>query len=658
MPVKERGRNTRPLKITDTTLRDGHQCTIATRFRTEDMLPVLEAMDEVGFYSLEVWGGATFDVTTRYLGEDPWDRLRLVKRHVKKTPLQMLLRGQNLVGYRNYADDVVRAFVHHAAECGIDIFRVFDALNDERNLEASFKAIEETGKHIQGVMCYSVTDGRMGGSVYNIDYYINKARILQEMGADSLCIKDMAGMISPYDAYELVQAIKAKVALPLQLHTHYTSGQASMAALKATEAGVDIVDCALAPLALRASQPSVEPLVVALLNTPRDTHLDLQKLLKLGEHFEQVLPKYRDFLNTTKFATIDTDVLSHQIPGGMISNLVAQLREMDALDRLEEVLDELPQTRKDMGYPPLVTPTSQIAGVQAVNNVLFGRYQRITDQVKDYAYGLYGQPPAPMERKFVKLALKDYKRGSEPIRCRAADILDPELEQAKEATKDLAKDLGDVLTYALYPTTGLLFLRRKYGKEPVPEEVKPRTLEQVQKEDELIEKAKQGLLVERERVEIQDGKQDSATPPRSPRAKVFNVYIGDEYFRVEVEPVGGSYAVSPIPSATVPAAPSSPIPSQLPAKPPPQAGPAKAAQSTTTVAAGETAIKAPMPGIVIRYPVAEGQHVKAGDMVVILEAMKMENTLPSPVDGVVMKLNIELGTKVPKEEVLVIIGPG
>lgn len=453
------------LKITDTTLRDGHQSSLATRMKTEDMEDLAQQLDKIGFHSLEVWGGATFDVATRFLNEDPWERLLTLKKLVKRTPLQMLLRGQNLVGYRHYADDVVKAFVHHSADCGVDIFRVFDALNDDRNLESSFKAIKECGKHIQGCICYSLTQSRLGGPIYTLDYFVQKSINLQNMGADSLCIKDMAGLISPYDAYDLIVALKKVLRIPIQLHTHYTSGMASMSYLKAAEAGVDILDTSLAPFALRSSQPAVEPMIVTFQGAKRDTGLDLKKILKLTKDLEKIAPKYREYLDTTKMAVIDTDVLEHQVPGGMTSNLVSQLKEANALHRLDEVLAELPKTRQDMGYPPLVTPTSQIVGQQAVMNVLVGRYKMISMQVRDYFYGLYGRPPAPVNPEVQKLALKGYKRGSEPITARPGDVLEPEMEKAKEATKGMAKDIGDVLIYALYPQTGLPFLKKKYGLE-------------------------------------------------------------------------------------------------------------------------------------------------------------------------------------------------
>jgi pyruvate carboxylase subunit B len=432
------------------------------------MLPIVAQMNEAGFYSMEVWGGATFDVPTRFLNEDPWERLSKIKKLAPNTPLQMLLRGQNLVGYRNYADDVVSAFVHHAADTGVDIFRVFDALNDERNFETALASVKESGKHAQLCLSYSLIEPRLGGDIYNLDYFLKKAVTFEEMGADSLCIKDMAGLMAPNDAYTLIKALKKELKIPIQLHSHYTSGMASMTFLKAIEAGVDIIDTALAPFALRTSHPAVEPIVAALAGTPRDTGLDLACLFELGIYFESIAPKYRDYMNQTRMAVIDTDVLRHQIPGGMISNLVAQLKEANALDRLDEVYDEIPRVRKDLGYPPLVTPTSQIVGIQAVQNVLMGRYKLISAQVKDYCYGLYGRPPAAIDPEVQKKALKGYARGETPITVRPADVLEPEMEKAYDDTKDIAKGLGDVLIYALYPTTGMRFLKWKYGLEDPP----------------------------------------------------------------------------------------------------------------------------------------------------------------------------------------------
>ncbi len=514
----QRGRPN-PVRITDTTFRDAHQSALATRMVTEDMEVLAAEMDQVGFHSMEVWGGATFDVATRFLNQDPWQRVRTLKGLLKKTPLQMLLRGQNLVGYRHYADDVVRAFVHQACEVGIDIFRVFDALNDERNMEVAFQAIQECGQHIQACLCYSLTERRLGGPIFNIEYFVAKARTLEEMGAHSLCVKDMAGLLAPYDTYELVKALKGVLRIPVQLHTHYTSGMASMTYLKAIEAGCDVVDTALAPFALRTSQPAVEPLVVALQGTPRDTGLDLALLFRLGQKLEAIAPKYRDYLDQTRMSVIDTQVLMHQTPGGMLTNLVAQLRQAEALDRLEEVFAEIPRTRAELGYPPLVTPTSQIVGIQAVNNVLFGRYKMVSQEVKDYAYGLYGQPPAPVDAKVSKMVLQGYPRGEEPISVRPGDVLEPEMDKAREAVKDISDTTEDALIYALYPTTGLKFLRVKHGLEkPEEKEAAPTPAP------------------------------TAAPPPARPAGlRTFHVYVEGEYMKVEVVPEKGTRFAAPPP---------------------------------------------------------------------------------------------------------------
>ena len=480
----------KPVKIQDLTLRDGHQSLLATRMRTEDMIPIAEKMDDIGFWSMEVWGGATFDTMHRFLAEDPWERPRTLKKYLKKTPFSMLLRGQNLVGYRNYADDVARAFVDKACEVGIDIFRVFDALNDFRNFQTVVERIKANGKHLQGSNCYSLTERTLGGDVFNLNYYTSKCKQLEELGSDTICIKDMAGLVAPYDIYELVTELKKVITVPLHLHTHYTSGMASMSYLKAIEAGVDIVDTCLAPFAMRTAMPAIEPLVVALQGTAWDTGLDLNKLLELDDYLETIAPKYRDYLATNRMAVIDTGVLAHQIPGGMISNLISQLKEANALDRLPEVHKEIPITRKELGTPPLVTPTSQIVGVQAVLNVLLGKYKMITTQVKDLVYGLYGKTPTPVDPEVQKKVLKGYKRGETPITGRAADYLEPELAKDREAIGDLAKTEEDLLTYALYPTTGEQFLKWKYGVEEKPQSVKPKTLEDVKQEDALLEKAR------------------------------------------------------------------------------------------------------------------------------------------------------------------------
>lgn len=478
-----------PLKIQDNTFRDGHQSLLATRMRTEDMLPIAEKMDSVGFWAMEVWGGATFDSMHRFLAEDPFDRIRTLKKQIKKTPFSMLLRGQNLVGYRNYADDVARLFVDKACEAGIDVFRVFDALNDFRNFQTVVERIKANEKHFQGTICYSLTERRMGGDVFNLEYYLGKAKEIEDMGADTLCLKDMAGIMAPFDIAKLITVLKRKISIPIHLHTHYTSGMASMIYLEAIKAGVDIVDTCLAPFALRTSQPAIEPIVAALYGTTRDPGFDLNLLLKLGDYIEGIAPKYRDYLAKHRMSVIDTGVLAHQVPGGMISNLASQLSEAKALDRLPEVYKEVAVTRKELGMPPLVTPTSQIVGVQAVLNVLFGRYKMVTNEVKALVYGLYGKTPTPVDPGVQKKILKNYKRGETPVTGRAADYLEPELDKVKEKLGDLPKDDYDLIICALYPSTGERFLKWKYGLEEKPSTVKPKTMEDVQKEDEAIAEA-------------------------------------------------------------------------------------------------------------------------------------------------------------------------
>jgi pyruvate/oxaloacetate carboxyltransferase len=426
------------------------------------MIPIAEKMDQCGFWAMEVWGGATFDTMHRFLGEDPWSRPRILKKYVKKTPFTMLLRGQNLVGYRHYADDVVRAFVDKSCEIGIDIFRCFDALNDFRNIETCVERIKANGKHVEGAVCYSLTESRLGGEIYTLNFYVAKAKELESMGADTICIKDMAGLLSPYDAYDLFTALKKEIKVPLHLHTHYTSGMGSMTYLKAIEAGVDIIDTCLAPYALRTSMPAIEPIVAALQGSERDSGIDLYKLLEINKHLEQIAPKYEHLLANQKLSIIDSGVLAHHIPGGMISNLASQLKEMNALHRINEIHREIAQIRKDMGYPPLVTPSSQIIGSQAVLNVLFGRYVRVSNQLKDLVLGLYGKTPVPIDKELSARILKNYKRGTEPITCRPADLLAPEIEEAKKAIGDLARTDEDLLAWILFPQTMEKYLQEKY----------------------------------------------------------------------------------------------------------------------------------------------------------------------------------------------------
>jgi len=653
---KNRPKAPNPVKIEDLSLRDGHQSLFATRGRTEDMIPVAEMMDEVGFWAIETWGGATFDTMHRFLNEDPWERIRTLKRYIKKTPFSMLLRAQNLVGYRNYADDTARAFVDRSAANGMDIFRTFDALNDYRNFETVVKVIKECGKHFQGCICYTMTEPRMGGEVYNIDYYVKKAKDLESMGADSICIKDMAGLIAPYDAYNLVKALKAAVKPPIHLHSHFTSGMSPMSHLKAIEAGVDIIDTCMTPYAYRTSHAAIEPLVMSLIGTSRDTGFDIKLLAKINEKLEkEVMPKYKHLLDDSKVSIVDINVLLHQTPGGMLSNLVNQLREMDALDKIQEVYKELPRVRKELGQIPLVTPTSQIVGIQTVNNVLFDdkneRYKMITDQVKDLCYGLYGLTAVPIDAEVQKKALKGYSRGEKPITCRPAEVIEPELDKAKREIGDLAVDMDDLLIYAIYPVTGKKFLQWKYGQEEPPASVRPTSLEKVKKREALVKKALAGELVEKKK----------EAPAKTDNARVFNVFVDSEFFEVSVDPQGGPPVINIGQSAVaMPAAPmaaAAPAPMAVAAPvaapaPAPKSAPAAAPKPAPAAAGKGKPLNSPMPGMIVNYVKKVGDAVTQGETVVVLEAMKMENALPAPVSGTITAINFKSGDTVPKGAVL------
>jgi pyruvate carboxylase subunit B len=646
-----------PIKFTDTTFRDGHQSLLATRMRSEDIIPFMERMDQMGYFALEVWGGATFDTTHRFLGDDPWDRIRVIKGILKKTPTSMLLRGQNLVGYRNYADDLTYRFVRYTAEAGVDIFRVFDALNDMRNWEVSVKALMDAKKaglmaHFQGAMCYTLTQRRLGGPIFNLEYFVDFAKRIEEMGADSVCLKDMAGMCSPNDAYDIIKAVKETVKIPVEFHTHYTSGQGSMSYLKAIEAGVDILDTCLSPFALRTSQPAIEPILVAVEGTDRETDMDLAQLIEIGYDLEKVAVKYRDLLDTSKMAQIDTGVLLHQIPGGMYSNLVNQLKEANALDRIHEVMKDLPQTRKELGYPPLVTPTSQIVGTQAVMNVLFGRYEMVPAEVKGLAYGLYGKTPAPMDAKVQKKILKGYERGEKPTTKRPGEILEPEWDKAVADTKGLAKNDGDILIYALYPTTGKRFLKWKYGQEEIPAEVKAKTLEQIKLEDDVYLTIKKTNLFKKVKEYLDS--LDKPLPAKGPGLRTFNVFVEGQYYEVEVECTSGAPVITGVAPAAM-AAPAAPKPAAAPAAAP-AAKPAAAPAAGEALAPGDVPLRAPMPGMIISYAVKVGDKVNTGDLVCVLEAMKMQNSLPAPASGTVKAIHFEPGASVAKDAVILVIG--
>ena len=447
------------VKITETVLRDSHQSLIATRMTTEEMLPILQQMDKVGYHSLEAWGGATFDSCLRFLNEDPWERLRTIRDKVKNTKLQMLFRGQNILGYRHYSDDVVEYFVQKSLANGIDIIRIFDALNDPRNLKTAINATRKEGGHVQAAFSYTT------GPVYTMEYYSKYAKQLEEMGADSICIKDMAGLLKPYDAYDLVKTIKESVKVPVQLHTHYTAGLASMTLMKAVEAGVDVIDTAISPMALGTSQPPTEALVAALAGTPYDTGIQLTDLDKITKHFTPLREQYlASGLLNPKALKVDVNALVYQVPGGMLSNLMSQLAQAGKSDKLTEVLEEVPRVRADVGYPPLVTPSSQIVGTQAVFNVIMGeRYKTVTKEFKGIVRGEYGKTPVAIDPAFVKKIIGDEK----PIDYRPADALKPELDQLRSEIAQYLEQDEDVLSYALFPEVSKKFFEyrkaKKYG---------------------------------------------------------------------------------------------------------------------------------------------------------------------------------------------------
>ncbi len=442
----------KPLLITDTILRDAHQSQAATRMKLKDMLPACEALDSIGYWSVECWGGATFDACMRFLGEDPWERLRTLRKAMPNTRLQMLLRGQNLLGYRHYADDMVEAFCRKSIENGIDVVRIFDALNDERNMEASMNAVKKYGGTVEAAISYTLSP------VHSEEYFVNKAVTLEQMGADTICIKDMANLLLPNAAYSLVKKLKEKVSVPIHLHTHNTTGTGSMVYLMAAMAGVDIVDCALSPFANGTSQPATESMVAALAETDRSTGLDLKKLNEAAVHFKGVASKMKlEGLISTKVLRVDPNTLIYQVPGGMLSNLILQLKQANAENRLYEVLAEVPRVREDFGYPPLVTPTSQIVGTQAVFNTLMGRYKNFTKESKDLLRGEYGRLPGTVNEEVRKLAIGD----DEVITCRPADRLKPELEKAKEMYADIAKSEEDILSCAMFPQVAPGFIEKR-----------------------------------------------------------------------------------------------------------------------------------------------------------------------------------------------------
>ncbi len=591
---------TKPLGITEVVLRDAHQSLLATRFRLEDMLPICPKLDQVGFWSLEAWGGATFDACIRFLGEDPWERLRAFKKALPNTPLQMLLRGQNLLGYRHYADDVVDAFVERAAENGIDVFRIFDALNDLRNIEHAVKAVIASGKHAQGTMSYTVSP------VHTIDTWLDLARRIEDMGAHSVCIKDMAGLLNPHVATELVGRLKASIDIPVHLHCHATTGLSVATFYAAAEAGIDNLDTAVSSMSMTYSHSPTETLIAIFQGHERDTGLDLELVEEIGLYFRDVRKKYARFEGALK--GVDSRILVAQVPGGMLTNMENQLKEQQASDKLDEVLQEIPRVRKDLGYIPLVTPSSQIVGTQAVINVLSGeRYKTITKEVQALLRGEYGATPAPVDETLQERVLQ----GEKPITCRPADLLEPELEKQTAELERLAREHGvqladkeieDVLIYTLFPQVGWKFIQERGNPaafEPPPG------------------------------AESSQASRETPEPTPTPAASApaaYTVVVNNKAYQVQVAPSGSVTAIQP-------AASSVPAPSQ-----------------------GEVAIVAPMAGTVLKVLVSQGDIVAEGDVVVMMEAMKMETEVRAKQSGTVQSVLVKEGDAVAVDDTLITLG--
>lgn len=595
-----------PLGITDVVLRDAHQSLLATRVRLEDMLPICPKLDKVGFWSLEAWGGATFDACIRYLGEDPWVRLRTLKKALPNTRLQMLLRGQNLLGYRHYADDVVEKFVERSAENGVDVFRIFDALNDLRNFEKAIRATIAVGKHAQGTISYTVSP------VHTVDMWVDLSKRLEDMGAHSICIKDMAGLLKPYVAEELVGRLKQEVGVPIHMQCHATTGLSTAAIVKAVEAGIDNVDTAISSMSMTYGHSPTEAVVAIFQGRERDTGLDIHLLEEIAAYFREVRKKYAKFEGSLK--GVDSRILVAQVPGGMLTNMESQLKEQGALERFDEVMREIPKVREDLGFIPLVTPTSQIVGTQAVLNVLAGeRYKTVTKETAGVLRGEYGATPAPVNAELQTRVLK----GDEPITCRPADLLEPELKRLTDELKRLAKEHGvklsspqveDVLTYALFPQVGWRFLQNRGNPaafEPAPGAEPAAPVAEVTGE---------------------------AVAPDG--ARLYTVTVNGRSYQVEVAPGGAIGAINPAAGA---------------------ASPSAAAQILAARAVSES-VSAPMAGHVLRINVTEGQKVAEGQVVVVMEAMKMETEVRARSGGVVVGIAVKPGDTVNTGDVLVTLG--
>ena len=594
------------INVTDTILRDAHQSLLATRMRTEDMLPICEKLDQVGYWSLEVWGGATFDSCVRFLKEDPWERLRQLRAALPNTRLQMLLRGQNLLGYRHYSDDVVRAFVAKAAVNGIDVFRIFDAMNDVRNLRTAISAVKAAGKHAQGTICYTTSP------VHTVDVFVEQAKTLEAMGVDSLAIKDMAGLLTPFATGELVEALKAATSLPVFIHSHDTAGLAAMCQLKAIECGADNIDTAIGSMAWGTSHPGTESMVAALKGTPYDTGLDLELIQDISMYFMEVRKKYHQF--ESPFTGVDTRVQINQVPGGMMSNLANQLKEQGALNRINEVFEEIPRVRADLGYPPLVTPTSQIVGTQAVFNVLAGeRYKTITNEVKLYLQGRYGQAPGTINPKVQVQAIGD----EEVIDVRPADLLKPEMDRLRTEIGTLAKSEEDVLTFAMFPDIGRKFLEERAAGTLEPEALLP-----VPSGDERPAKA-EGVATE------------------------FMIDVHGESYRIDITGVGVKGDGSRHFYMSIDGMPEEVVLEEL------NQFVGGTGGKSRERASKPGHVTTSMPGNVVDVLVAEGDKVKAGQAVLVSEAMKMESEIQAAIDGTVKAVYVAKGDRVNPGEILI-----
>ena len=587
---------TNPLKITELVLRDAHQSLLATRMRTEDMLPIAEKLDQVGFFSLEMWGGATFDTCIRFLNEDPWERCRSLKKKMPNTPFQMLLRGQNAVGYRHYADDIVERFVKQSVEVGINIFRIFDALNDFRNIETALKTVKKCGETVEGCISYTVSP------FHNVDLYLKMGKTLEDMGSDILCIKDMAGLLTPNVTKTLITELKKNIKIPIHLHTHATTGLVGMNMQCAIEAGVDMVDSAISSLSMGTSHYATECLVAALKGTPRDTSLDLDLLEEINDYFIEVKKNYSEF--ESDFKGVDINILKSQIPGGMISNMESQLREQNSLDKLEDVLKEVPRVRKDMGYPPLVTPTSQIVGSQATLNVLTGeRYKVITKETRQCVLGNYGKLPAPISEELMGKVSEDGKVTD----CRPADLLEPEWDTVCKELGDAHTSEEDRLTYALFPKVALKFFETRGKPQPKPA------------------KAPASAPTSASAASV------PAAPAPSGSA-VYSVRVNGKDYTVEVSTAGAV--------GTAHAQAAAPAPIAVPAA------------ST----AGGSPLLAPLPGSIFSMKCKEGDAVNEGETVLVMESMKMESEVTAHQSGTIQSILVKEGDNVQTGDKLVVIG--